>query len=365
VTATANGTIEGLEIPLDAARIARAKKAYATRFVAEHLDSDARGYRLLTGPRAAPAPGDVVLAKVERIGQLQRLEGPWSRRQVLFAGDEIVVAYANRYAPDHVLAEVPADLGPCHLIAAGGLAGTVTASHGSLGRPTQLTPIGLLADGAGRVNLRRFAPRTPDPAASAQVGPQVIAVAGTSMNAGKSTVAACFVRGLANAGLRVAAGKITGTGAGGDPRLFEDAGAVSVLDFTDFGYPSTFRLRIEELRVLAASLVNALAESGPDVIVIEIADGIYQAETKRLLHDPLLHGMTTTVLFAAHDALGASAGVAALREAGLEPAAVSGVLTASPLATAEAAEALDVPVVATYELTEAPAALRLLASTAS
>lgn len=320
---------------------------------------------MLTGPDIVPAPGDIVLAKVERIGQLPRLESPNSRRQALFVGDEVLVAYANRYAPDQVLAEVPADLGPCHLVAAGGLAGTVKASHGSVGRPTQLAPIGLLADRAGRMNLRRFAPRALDAAAPLRVKPRVVVVVGASMNSGKSTAAACLVKGFTNAGLRVAAGKITGTGAGGDPRLFEDAGAVSVLDFTDFGYSTTFRLAIEELRVLAASLVNVLAESSAEAIVVEIADGIYQGETRSLLRDPVLQSLADSVLFAANDALGASAGVAFLREAGLRTAAVTGVLTASPLAAAEAAEVLDVPVLGTYDLTEPAVARRVFRSGAA
>lgn len=344
-----------------AARLTTAKKAYTTRYLAQALDADASGYRLLTGPQVVPVAGDIVLARVERIGQLPRLESPVSRRQMLFVGDEVLVAYANRYAPDQVLAEVPGDLGPCHLVAAGGLAGKVTASHGAVGRPTQLVPVGLLADAQGPVNLARFAPQALDPQAAPRVRPHVVAVVGTSMNSGKSTAAACLVRGLTSAGLRVAAGKVTGTGAGGDPRLFHDAGAVDVLDFTDYGYPTTFRLEAAELRALAASLVNALAASGPEAIVVEIADGVYQSETRQLLNEPLLHTLVDTVLFAAGDALGASAGVGVLRAAGHVPAAVSGMVTVSPLAAAEAAAELDVPVIGTYELAQAETAMRFLA----
>ena len=341
----------------------RAKKAYTTRFLADALEADPSGYRLLTGTGVAPAAGDIVLARVERIGQLPRLESPASRRQTLFVGDEILVAYADRYAPDQVLAEVPGDLGPCHLVAAGGLAGQVTMSHGAVGRPTQLAPVGLLADDHGRLNLKRFAPYAIDPDATVRVRPHVVAVLGTSMNSGKTTAAACLIKGLTHAGLRVAAGKITGTGAGGDPRLFQDAGAVKVLDFTDYGYPSTFRLEAAELRNLTMSLVNTLGESGPEAIVVEIADGVYQSETRELLNADFLHTLVDSVLFAAVDALGASAGMALLRAAGHSPAAVTGMLTVSPLATAEASAELDVPVLGTYELAQAETAMRLLAPT--
>lgn len=271
------------------------------------------------------------------------------------------MAYANRYAPDQVLAEVPGDLEPCHLVAAGGLAGKVTVSHGSIGKPTQLVPIGLLADDHGRLNLKRFAPYSLDQDAQPRVRPHVVAVLGTSMNSGKTTAAACLIKGLTNAGLRVAAGKITGTGAGGDPRLFHDAGAVTVLDFTDYGYPTTFRLEEAELRGLAMSMVNELAGSDPEAIVVEIADGVYQGETRQLLNAEFLHPLVDSVLFAAADALGASAGVGLLRAAGHDPAAVTGLLTVSPLAAAEAEAELDVPVLGTYELAQAETAMRFLA----
>lgn len=359
--APVEGSAEADEESSLAERLNAAKKAYTTRFLARALEASPLGYRLLVGPGVVPAAGDIVLARVESIGQLPRVERPASRRQVLFVGDEVLLAYGHRYAPDQVLAEVPTDLGPCHLVAAGGLAGVVTASHTALGTPTELSPVGLLADAQGPLNLTQFAPREVDPDAEPQVLPHVVAVVGTSMNSGKSTTAACLIRGLTNAGLRVAAGKITGTGAGGDPRLFGDAGAVSVLDFTDYGYATTFRLSAHELGSLAASLINDLAECAPQAIVVEIADGVYQAETRQLLNDPLLRSLVDTVLFAASDALGAAAGVDLLRTAGLAPSAVSGIITASPLAAAEAAAELDLPVIDTHGLVDAQTAVRLLA----
>ena len=348
-------------------RLCQAKKAYTTRFVADRFASDPRGYSLLSGPGVAPEAGDVVLARIVEIGKHTRLESPVSRRQTLFVGDEVLLAYGHRYAPDQFEAEVPADLARAHLIAAGGLAGRVTAQHDSIDMPTVIQPLGLLANEAGVVTLRSVAPRrlmtdVPSiPRARFPVDrPTVIAVLGTSMNSGKSTALACLVRGLTSAGLQVAAGKATGTGAGGDPRLFTDGGATQVLDFTDFGFPSTFRLEYRQVRSLLASVIAELAEHRPDVVVVEIADGVYQDETARLLDDPLFHAAVDRVVFAAADALGATAGVAALRAAGIDVAAVSGVLTSSPLAAREAAGALDVAVLDTHALTDPDVALTVL-----
>jgi hypothetical protein len=348
--------------PVPPPRLQKAKKAYTTRFLADRLEQDgAAGYSLRRGAGVVPQSGDVVLARIVELGKHTKLESPASRRQALFVGDEILVAYGNRYAPDQFLAEVPLNLDPCHLVAGGGVAGQVLARHARIEAATVIQPIGLLADREGTVNLGRLSPHRVRPVAGNISGrPKVIAVLGTSMNSGKSTTLGSLVHGLTAAGLEVAAGKATGTGSGNDPRLFTDAGAVRVLDFTDFGYPTTFRLDYETIRATLTSMIAALADSTTDVVVIEIADGVYQGETRRLLADPVFQTVVDHVVFSAADALGATAGIQVLRGAGVSVAAVSGLLTASPLAAAEAAEVLDVPVLNTYSLCEPETALGLL-----
>lgn len=348
-------------VPLDAQRLRRAKKSYTTRHVSTALEARPEGYHLIVGPGVTPAAGDMVLARVVELGKHTKLEGPGSRRQQMFPGQEILLAYGARYAPDQFLAEVPADLGTCHLVAAGGLAGVVTQQHAAVDAPTVIEPVGLLADAEGRVRLDRHAPHTvSSPGTRSEAGPVVVAVLGTSMNSGKSTTLACLVNGLTNAGLVVSAGKATGTGAGGDANLFRDAGATRVLDFTDFGLASTFGLDVEHVHDLWASLLDALSLDGPDVVVVEIADGLYQGETARLLGDARFAARVDAVVFAAQDALGARAGVAELQGHGLPVVAASGVLTASPLAGAEARAALSVDVVDTYDLCDPAVAIALL-----
>lgn len=340
-----------------APRLLRAKKAYSTRFVAAAIERDPAAFDLVTDVARAPRPGDVVLARVVSIGQHRRLESPVSRRQILFDGDEIVVAYGSRYAADQFLALLPEDLGPCHLAAAGGLASRVVDQHADVKEATVIEPVGLLSTAAGVVNLEGFAPHAVRPAPAvrgAATRVPVVAVVGTSMNSGKSTTLACLAHGLATAGLTVHAGKATGTGAGNDANHFVDAGAHRVVDFTDLGRPSTFGLSFEDVRDLFATMADLLAQpaehGAPDVVLIEIADGVYQGDTRRLLTDDAFRTVVDRVVFAAGDALGASGGVAALRALGCAPSVVSGVLTASPLATAEARVALDVEVVPTYDL---------------
>ncbi|GAA1667201.1 DUF1611 domain-containing protein [Citricoccus zhacaiensis] len=365
---TIGATYQRAELP------ARIQAAYTTRFVDAALAADRSAFHLASGPTVTPQPGDVVVARVSEILNHKRVETPESRKAILFPGHVVMLAYGHRYAADQFLAHVPDSLEPCHLVAAGGVAGMVTEQHADMDDPTRIEPLGLLADESGIVNLSRFAPYSlnPVPALGAPAEeldaalpgrPTVVAVLGTSMNSGKSTAMATLVNGLTNAGLTVSAGKSTGTGAGNDPMIYVDGGAAKVLDFTDFGYPTTFKLDFEQVRSLTVNLVDAMAETDTDVVVVEIADGVYQGETARLLHDPLFQSVVDRVVFAAGDALGAVGGVRELQDAGLDVAAVSGVLTSSPLATAEANEVLaclGVPVIDTYELTSAAVSTGLL-----
>jgi molybdopterin-guanine dinucleotide biosynthesis protein len=213
--------------------------------------------------------------------------------------------------------------------------------HAAIGEPTQLEPLGLLADASGRrVNLADRALPWPE---RAEGDVPTVAVVGTAMNAGKSTTAAGLIRGLTSTGMRVGAAKVTGTGAGGDVWLFRDSGADPVLDFTDAGMVSTYLAPIEAIEDALALLHGRLAGAGVDAIVIEVADGILNRETAELVVRRRFRELVDGVLFAAADATGAIAGVAWLRERGLPLMGVSGVLTASPLAMREAGT-IDAPI---------------------
>ena len=352
-------------IELSSARLRSAKYAYTTRYLAEAIKRQPRGYFLQTAPDTRPRPGDVVLAEVVEIGHHRKLESPQSRRAHMFVGDEIVVAYGHRYAPDQFEAEVPDSLDEAHLVAAGGVVGLVTAIREGLDDPTIVQPLGLLSDGHEAVSLSSVAPMAPLPpldlpTITPEPRPPVIAMVGTSMNSGKTTALASLSLGLTRSGMQVAAGKATGTGAGGDPGLYRDGGAHTVLDFTDFGYSSTYRLDHSSVVALFTSLINELACTGPDVILVEIADGAYQVETARLLDDPVFTHHVDQVVFTAGEALSAVSGVELLRRHDLRVAAVSGRLTSSPLAVREARTVLDVPVVETLELCEPEVALAML-----
>ena len=322
-------------------RVKHAKTSYSIRRV-----NLAEATRLVTDTR--PDAGDLVLARVTRLGQHQHLESSTGRRVRLWPGDEIVVAFGARYAPDQFEASVPQDLSPCHLVAAGGIAAFVESRHANIRPATQIEPIGLLADAHGVLNMRRAALGTPPSGRAAFT----VAVLGSSMNAGKTTTAASVIAGLRRLGLRVGAAKLTGTGAGGDRWLMTDAGAAPVLDFTDAGYASTAGLGIEALEQVLTQLTRHVAAAGVECMVLEVADGLLQAETAALVRSMRFIKNVDAVLFAAPDALSAVAGVEWLRQHRLPVTAVSGVVTASPLAAREARQAIALPVHTPDELAD-------------
>ncbi|AKK10928.1 malic enzyme protein [Corynebacterium uterequi] len=333
----------------------RIQFSYNTRFTSAKVAANPQAYHLVAGEDVVPTPGDIVIAKVTEIRNHRRVETEVSRKAILYREALVALAYGNRYAADQFLAHVPDSLENCHLVAAGGIAGTVTEVHSKLAGPTSIEPLGLLATDDGVVNLIQDAPLKNLPVGEvAFERPEVRAILGTSMNSGKSTVMSCTVNGLTKSGLKVGAGKITGTGAGNDRMHYFDAGAHEVVDFTDFGYGTTFKLDFEAIRALTLNMIEVLGRNN-DIVLVEIADGVYQEETARLLRDELFHSSVDTVAFAAVDALGARAGVHELLDAGLNVSCASGVLTSSPLATAEAAAVLrpvGVPVIGTFELTQ-------------
>lgn len=334
-------------------RLRRAAWSYTTRRVGH-------GVYGLTDARRSPVAGDLVLARIDAIGHHSGLQLPDGRRRTLFVGDEIVVVYGNRYAPNQFEAVVPKTLGPCHLVAAGGLAGKALSWHSSITKnPTRITPQGLIAGPDGEpVNLRDHA--LPSFDRLPRSCPPTIAVVGTAMDSGKTQTSGYLVRGLTLSGLRVGYAKITGTGAGGDPWFLRDAGAHPVLDFTDAGMVSTYLVPAKEVERSVATLVNHLVQARVQAIVLEVADGVLQGETASLLASDLFRSLASGIIFTASDAMGAVAGTSTLKSLDLPLVALGGVLTASPLQRREAERAIGLPVFSRLELGMAEHASRII-----
>ncbi|MFS4438921.1 transposase [Paracoccaceae bacterium GXU_MW_L88] len=326
---------------LSAKRIDTAKRAFSTRRVPK---GDMR--RLLTG-KLRPEPGDLVLARVDEIIKHTKLELTDGRRAHMFAGDEIVVAFGNRYAPDQYEAQIAEDLSPCDLVAAGGLAAVELSRHQRMLPPTKISPLGIIARADGsRLNLADYGVK------ASEMTPPIPAILslGTSMNAGKTLTAMSLVRGFKRLGHKVAALKITGTGAGGDIWIVRDAGADIVADFTDAGFASTYLTSVEDIENATMRLMNFAADNGCDLAVIEIADGLMQLETSQLIRSKKILDVTIGTVFAAYDSMGAKYGADMLRRAGHNVVALSGRLGRSPLGVREAELSTGLRVFSPWEL---------------
>ncbi len=328
-----------VQVYSDITRIRNASWAFTTRRVTRDTA------KILLPLEGKPQPGDLILATVDFLGQHPGLQLPNGRRKQLFPGDEIVVAYGNRYASNQFEAVIPETFGPCHLVAGGGIASRAVSWHVSMKKgPTLITPIGVLGDlNNKRMNLSGFA-LSPLNEIKTRL-PTAIAVVGTGMDSGKTQSCAFLVRGLISAGLRVAYAKITGTGAGGDTWLLTDAGAYPVLDFTDAGMATTYMITIEQLELLLMTLMGHIANENVDAMVLEIADGVMQQETAALLKSPVFASLVAGIVMASQDSMGASAGIHFLKHYAKPPVlAISGIISAAPLQVREAEIALNLPV---------------------
>lgn len=287
---------------------------------------------MLLDPRrspTAPRAGDVVVVKVTKMGYHTSLVTRDNRKLRIYPGDLLVGLFGHRYATDAYEAVVESTEN-LSLLTAGGMIGTVRSSHRAMPRATSVSFVGYATDPDGRrINLKSqlFHGVTERPYGNAPL----IVVVGTGMNSGKTTVLSQTVHGLSDRGIRVAAGKLTGSVSNRDVDEMRSAGAVSVLDFSDYGFPSTYLADPIELSALWHEILERSAEIRPDVMLMEIADGLLQRETRLILEDSEFRGRVAGVILAADSSLAALAGAEELRRLGYPVLGVSGAITSAPL----------------------------------
>ncbi len=157
----------------------------------------------------------------------------------------------------------------------GGILGHCTSVNPDIGPPFRAEVLGAilafpeLGDRIGRP--AHIKDHSVPPADTLESSVPVVYVAGTCMNAGKTVAATELVRGLARAGLKVSAAKLTGVSLMRDALAMVDAGAVAALTFNDVGIASTHS---GVTVATAKGIFNRLSAAKPDVIVAELGDGI-------------------------------------------------------------------------------------------
>lgn len=295
-----------------------------------------------------PSVGDVVLTEVMTTGRPGVIEDRHGIPTNIFPGDQIVTVFSNHHAP--VVQYVPARaFTPCDLLSRGGVCGASSLTYTTTQVPTRLRLLGAICHSDGQpLNQRQFGLQPCRVAG----GGDVIAVIDAAVTSGKTTTVGTLVRVLSQAGWRVGVARLTGIATSNERHFYVRCGARPVLDFTDAGYPATTMLRLRELLHITDTLVSHLRASGADYIVIELADGIFQRETRLLLDHPDFRASIDHVIFAAGDSLAAAYGARYCQQRGLPLRAISGALTRNPQMMREAEERTRVPCLNMAEVIE-------------
>lgn len=295
----------------------------------------------------SPEIGDLVYGEILRIGQHSELENVSGRIHTIHNGTKAIFVFANRYAPDYYEGLIPDSLETeIDLLSRSGIIGLVKTKNSLIKDPSRVKILGYVCNGKGEVlNTKNFPLILPKRKEKKYPRARMILVCGTSMNSGKSlaAVACCWL--LNTLGYKVRAAKITGSASLKDILHMNDAGAHPYADFTYLGYPSTYLLTKQELLNIFNKLDLKYANNSQNFWVVELADGIIQRETAILLSLPELRTRIYKLIFCANDAFGAIGGLRILKEKfGLNPDALSGICSSSPLHIREVNDFVDIPV---------------------
>ena len=201
-----------------------------------------------------------------------RLELVSGRMAKINKGDVIAGTLGYRRALKGFVGTIPDSIhvgDTIHVLNLGGVLGVCIGKNPDVGSPLEAEVLGaVLRDGvAANIAQNALPPREDLPPC-----PPLVVVAGTCMSAGKTAAASEIVKRFAQSGNRVAAAKLSGVAALRDTLDMEDHGAFATLSFLDCGLPST--ACVSDLAPYARAILAELAAKKPDVIVLELGDGI-------------------------------------------------------------------------------------------
>jgi hypothetical protein len=210
----------------------------------------------------------------------------------------------------------------------GGLIGECKGHHSSFSDAIEVEVLGVAVDAYG--DVVNIGDNSLEPANVLLESAPIVIVAGSCMNSGKTVAASEIIKQATSSGLRVAGAKLSGVAALRDTFNMEDHGAFATASFLDCGLPST--VDIDDLAQTAKAILNHLNEKHPDLIVVELGDGIvggYSVES--VLRDTDIRKATSSFVFCASDYLGVIGGIAVLKQFGIEVDVVAGSVTDSQM----------------------------------
>lgn len=279
-----------------------------------------------------PKAGDVVVVKaLSESVTYGNLELPNGRLAKINRSDVLFGVLGKRRALKGFVGDVPDAIKTgdrLNLLNMGGLIGVCSGHHSSLSDAIEVEVLGIAANEAGEVlNIGKDALK---PADSLSSSAPIVIVAGTCMNSGKTVAATEIIKQAHHANLKVAGAKMSGVAALRDTLNMEDCGAEVTASFLDCGLPST--VGIDDLSPVAKAILNHLNESKPDLIVVELGDGIvggYSVDS--LLKDAEIKAATSSFVFCAGDYVGVVGGIEVLKNLGITIDVVAGSVTDSQM----------------------------------
>ncbi len=283
-----------------------------------------------------PKAGDVAIFKIKEIGKHTRIQTVGGNNNYILPGDLIMAVFGNRYATEQMEGYVPEEYCTTyHILGQGGAIGILKSMHTKfdLIGPTTVSLVGYMVDENGLVINTKYYNNLHESILSISNtnNQKVILSLGTSMDSGKTTSAAFLTRGLKLAHKKVAFIKLTGTVYTKDKDMVSDYGANVALDFSDFGFPSTYMCSTAEVLNLYQRLLDQVQTYNPEYIIVEIADGLLQRETSALIQNRSFMNNVSGVLFSATDSMSAIAGADILTKLKFNVIGVTGIFTTSPL----------------------------------
>jgi hypothetical protein len=280
----------------------------------------------------SPRAGDVVVVRaLTDSATYNMLELPTGRLAKINPGDVLIGVLGRRRALKGFVGDVPLIVNAgdqLHLLNMGGVIGSCTGHHSSLSDAIQVEVIGLAeAETGGVLNIGSAG--LPLVASLGETAPLVL-IAGTCMNSGKTYAATELIKQATRAGLRVAAAKLSGIACLRDTLNMADHGAIATASFLDCGLPST--VDAGDLSPVAKAIIAKLNQSAPDLIVIELGDGILGGYSVESVFDDMeLRSATAAIIFCASDYVGAWGGIELFRRRGITVDLVAGSVTDSQM----------------------------------
>ena len=227
-------------------------------------------------PHVIAEPGYVVAVRAmeekETYNEVECHDGTFRAIQ---AGQVLVGVLGERHALKGYSGHVPASVAvgdTLHVLNLGGIIGRCTSAVPSLGAALRVEVLGaVMTQGSGQMVHARIQDGALPPTHSLPASAPLVVVSGTAMDTGKTAAASALVEGLSAAGHTVAAAKLTGASLMRDVQTMKASGAVEVATFTDAGVVcSTYG----DIVPVAKGIIQHLNGCSPDVIVLELGDGI-------------------------------------------------------------------------------------------